>query len=168
MTCSTVWRNNCGSAGEKDQRRAAGGRSPARVAGADSFGEHRFAPVAVVAAQVAGALLGCAVAVTGRVQGLGQNGGWTVVVVQPFKIEDGYKQLVEEWPEGPAREKPDDLRALVKTVGGLPLAIHLVAGHLQAGRSIQHLVEELREKGWDLSLIDPADPKFAEKARNTI
>ncbi len=100
---------------------------------------------ATAVAQVAWRLEGCPVAVSGRFQGLGESANWSQVSLQPFKEDVALDQLRQELGKpATAREYGELMWAL----GYLPLAIHLAAGHLRAGRSVTGFLNQLRKRGW--------------------
>jgi len=108
-------------------------------------------------AQAIQCLAACPVAVSGRFQHLGESAGWSRIPLQPFEENAALDQLGQELELGaPAAAK--DYGELVRVLGYLPLAIHLAAGHLRAGRSVAGFLSLLRQKGLHLEHPDPADP----------
>ncbi|MBL8252252.1 MAG: metallophosphatase, partial [Candidatus Competibacter sp.] len=108
-------------------------------------------------AQAIQRLAACPVAVSGRFQRLGESAGWSRVPLRPFEENAALDQLGQELELGaPAAAK--DYGELVRALGYLPLAIHLAAGHLRAGRSVAGFLGLLRQKGLHLEHPDPADP----------
>ncbi|MEI2771279.1 MAG: tetratricopeptide repeat protein [Candidatus Competibacter sp.] len=108
-------------------------------------------------AQAIQRLAACPVAVSGRFQHLGKSAGWSRIPLQPFEENAALDQLGQELELGaPAAAK--DYGKLVRALGYLPLAIHLAAGHLRAGRSVAGFLSLLRQKDLHLKHPDPADP----------
>ncbi len=85
---------------------------------------------ATTAAGLARGLRGCPMIITGRYGRLGSTAGWTPVTVTPFDEPHALAQLAGEHrpPADAAEEAP--YRNLVRSLGRLPLAIHLAAGYL--------------------------------------
>ena len=118
------------------------------------------------AADVVKALVGCPVVLSGRYQELGRDGGWVRVSLAPFDVEVGVKQLeLEVWD---TREDRDGWPMLVRELGGLPLALHLAAGHLRSGMSAQGFLTDLRELRQELQLADPSDPLWRDPLRANL
>ena len=105
-------------------------------------------------AQAVQRLVDCPVAISGRFQGLGESAHWSRVSLQPFEENAALDQLGQELDQ-PATAK--DYGELVRALGYLPLAIHLAAGHLRAGRSVAGFLGLLRRRGLCLEHPDPAD-----------
>ena len=55
--------------------------------------------------------------------------------------------------------------ALAAALGYLPLALHLAAGHLRAGRTADGFLQRLRANRLALEGVDPADPTYRERSR---
>ncbi|HEV7509127.1 MAG TPA: tetratricopeptide repeat protein [Thermoanaerobaculia bacterium] len=111
-------------------------------------------------------LSGCTVLATGRFQGLGVSSAWLRIPLQPFNEHTALAQLMEEMGEEGGREGEESYRRLVRSLGFLPLAVHLAAGHLRAGRSVDGFLNRLRGSGWSLDPADPGDlPLTREKTR---
>jgi hypothetical protein len=55
--------------------------------------------------------------------------------------------------------------ALAAALGYLPLALHLAAGHLRAGRTAEAFLRRLRANKLALEGADPADPTYRERSR---
>lgn len=106
-------------------------------------------------AQAVQRLAGCPVAVSGRFQGLGESANWSRVPLRPFEKTVALDQLGQELGQ-PVTAK--DYGELVRALGYLPLAIHLAAGHLRAGRSVTGFLNQLRKKGLGLEHPDPTNP----------
>ncbi len=106
-------------------------------------------------------LPGCAVVVTGRLQGLGKSRGWAQVEVKPFGAADAVKQLMAEHPEASAEDRMAFPR-LAGALGCLPLALSLAAAHLVDGRSVEGFLDLLHRKRLQVGPTDPSD------ARGTI
>ena len=104
---------------------------------------------------------------TGRYQQLGQSAGWPQVPVRPFDPEDAMRQLVAEH-RAPGPNETQDFHRLLNTLGFLPLAIHLAAGHLRAGSTVTGFLQKLRDSGLEVGPADPADPITADRARSIL
>jgi tetratricopeptide (TPR) repeat protein len=112
---------------------------------------------------------GCAVAVTGRYPGLGTASGWVKLVLEPFSEPVALEQLEAEGCAARDEVERDAQRRLVRALGGLPLAIHLAAGHLREGRSAAWLMENLRARGLDRELHGSAEPVLdSERSRALV
>jgi 3',5'-cyclic AMP phosphodiesterase CpdA/tetratricopeptide (TPR) repeat protein len=114
--------------------------------------------VAATVARLVQHLRDCALVITGRYRDLGRAAGWARIEVAPFDERAALHQLDVEI--GPARDpaERDARRALVHALGGLPLALHLAAGYLAAGHTVERFMEKLRGARLDLRPRDPADP----------
>ena len=121
-------------------------------------------PLAQATVGLVAKLLSCPIVVTGRYQGLGISAGWGRVEVRPLSDDDALDQLRQEIG-GEAREGEDAYRRLVRELGFLPLAIHLAAGHLWAGRTVDGFLGRLRDTGLTLEPDDDADPALASRGR---
>ncbi len=87
--------------------------------------------------------LGCAVVVSGRLPKLGLRAGWEQLRLTAFDADTAMEQLSAE--VGMAQD--GQLESLVRTLGCLPLTVHLAAGHLRTGRSPLAFLEFLRAHG---------------------
>jgi tetratricopeptide (TPR) repeat protein len=118
-----------------------------------------------LAARLAAALAGCPFAVTGRLAGLGADAGWAQLELARFDEPTALGQLAAELRlDAPLPEHAPLARAL----GGLPLALHLAAGHLRAGYSAAGFLDRLRATGLALPPWDVADPRHAERERAVL
>lgn len=127
------------------------------------------APLAEAVAEFAGRLPGCALAVTGRYQGLGDTPGWRNVPVARLTDDLALAQLREELAEKAASYPETELRELVRALGGLPLAVHLAAGYLRAGLSPAGFVRRLREQGLAVPPVSKSDPRWqADRTRAVL
>ncbi len=130
-------------------------------------------PIARVAVSVAQRLKGVPVVISGRANAY-SGSDLPCLSIQPFDREDALKQLRREVrPEiFQALEKSEaaiaSAQLLVDTVGGLPLAIHFAAGNLNAGRTAQSLIDQLRRKGLSLQSLNVDDDGYRERALNTL
>jgi tetratricopeptide (TPR) repeat protein len=86
---------------------------------------------------------GCAVIVSGRYQGLGA-GIWTQIVIDTLDEETSIELLQEEAGANGALAL-EDKKKLARELGNLPLALHLAAGHLRAGVSVDLFLRRLRD-----------------------
>ena len=110
---------------------------------------------AEIAVELVERLRGAPIALSGRLQGLGEDAGWARVPLRPFDEANALEQLHRELG---GKAAPDSShRELVAALGWLPLAIHLAAGHLRKGRRVQSFLDRLRRQGLDLAPADPAD-----------
>ncbi|WP_437278357.1 metallophosphoesterase [Sorangium sp. So ce375] len=125
-------------------------------------------PVASTAAALVRRLEGCAVVVTGRFQvwAPGDDPGCVVVLVRPFEEVIALEQLAREHRAPGTDGEQREHEQLVRALGGLPLAVHLAAGHLRRGRSVQGFLDQLRKKGLALEPAAPVPP--AERARAVV
>jgi predicted MPP superfamily phosphohydrolase len=106
-------------------------------------------------AQAVQRLADCPMAVSGRFQHLGESANWSRIPLRPFEEDAALDQLRQELEKAATAQ---DYGELVRALGYLPLAIHLAAGHLRAGRSVAGFLGSLRKKGLCLDHPDPADP----------
>jgi calcineurin-like phosphoesterase family protein len=114
-------------------------------------------------------LPGCRVLVTGRFRHLGESQGWHAVPVNPFNPEDAFQQLVAEHRSPTDDREADEFRSLVVSLGCLPLAIHLAAGHLGLeGRTCSGFLQMLHQRGLRVGPADPADRLTREGARAVL
>ncbi|HEY2290334.1 MAG TPA: metallophosphatase, partial [Thermoanaerobaculia bacterium] len=114
-------------------------------------------PLARAAAELIVQLAGCPILVTGRYQALGSSLGWIQVPVRPFDEATALVQLAEELGEE-MWEVSEEYQRLVGALGFLPLAIHLAAGYLKAGYSVEGFLTRLRQTGFALPAADVAEP----------
>ncbi len=49
---------------------------------------------------------------------------------------------------------------LVRALGSLPLALHLAAGYLRSGHSVDSFLAKLRESRFELEPVSSADPRL--------
>ena len=110
----------------------------------------------VSAVQLLSKLPGCAVLVTGRVRDLGRSSGWRQLRLRPFDEATALKQLQQEIGEDSPNPSLPEQRQLVETLGYLPLAIHLAAGHLRSGRTVAGFLEHLSQHGLKVGPVSPA------------
>ncbi|MGB5063998.1 MAG: AAA family ATPase, partial [Candidatus Competibacter sp.] len=111
--------------------------------------------IARAVAQAVQRLTNCPVAVSGRLQHLGESANWSRIPLRPFEEDAALDQLSQELEKTATTR---DYGELVRALGYLPLAIHLAAGHLRAGRSVAGFLGLLRKAGLCLDHPDPADP----------
>jgi hypothetical protein len=111
---------------------------------------------AAIAVNLVTRLRGALLALSGRLQGLGEDAGWARVPLRPFHPANALEQLCQEL--GAKLTLDDSHRELVDALGWLPLAIHLAAGHLRRGRSVAGFLAKLRNRNMALAPADPADP----------
>ncbi len=115
-------------------------------------------PLARAVARLIGLLGSCPVLLSGRYQALGETVGWVQVPVRPFDETMALSQLAEEFGDGARREEKPVYQQLVRAVGFLPLAVHLAAGYIKAGHSVEGFLTQLRQTGFTLPAADVAEP----------
>ena len=119
------------------------------------------------AAKFLSRLPGCAVLVTGRIRDLGRSLGWRTLQLPPFGEETALEQLQQEIGDDVAQPSPEEQKDLVRQLGYLPLAIHLAAGHLRSGRSVNGFLGLLRQRLFNLEPANRAgatsDPEQARR-----
>ncbi len=127
------------------------------IENADSF------DAACVVGEVAGALPDCALVISARFRDLGFAAGWPEVALSPFDEQTALQHLLAEL----GRNAPgqDSWPALAASLGFLPLAIHLAAGHMRMGYTAQAFLRRLRERKLALEGASPVDPTFRERSR---
>jgi hypothetical protein len=104
----------------------------------------------------------CAIIVSARLRGLGSSAGWGQVELPPFDEPNALDQLAAELSEVHDRTS---WPALAKTLGYLPLALHLAIGHLRNGTRPDDFLRRLRRRKLALESADPADPVFRDRSR---
>ena len=114
--------------------------------------------LAATVARLAQHLPGCPLVITGRHRDLGRAAGWARIEVAPFAERAALEQLDAELRPASDPAERDARRTLVHALGGLPLALHLAAGYLAAGHSVERFLEKLRGARLGLGPRDPADP----------
>ena len=106
--------------------------------------------------------------VTGRLSSLGSapDSGWKRVEVECLDMERSVELLRAELDA----DAPDDatLHDLAVSVGGLPLALHLAAGYLRGGYTVEAFLRRLRSSGFSLEHVDRADPLWRERSRGVL
>jgi len=102
-------------------------------------------------------LKGCALLVTARFQRLGGT-GWQCVPVQPMNEAEAIKLLFSQLDNQGASIHHADASELVQRLGGLPLALHIAASHLNLGHTPRSFLAELKAQGLGLPPADGADP----------
>jgi len=114
---------------------------------------------AQLVAALSDALAGIPMLVTGRYTDLGSvaGSGWVRVELAPLD-PDAARRLLQQELVGTGIAVPEtELRELVRQVAGLPLALHLAAGYLRRGITVERFLEKLRGAGFALDPRDPAD-----------
>jgi tetratricopeptide (TPR) repeat protein len=81
------------------------------------------------------------------------NANWQALPIRPFDETAALEQLRQELETKTTAEHARLARAL----GYLPLALHLAAGHLRAGRRVDGFLKLLKRRGLELEPDDPAD-----------
>ncbi len=103
-------------------------------------------------------LHGCRVLLTGRYRALGSTQGWQRINVKPFDPGEAFEQLAEEHRPPADAAETEEFRTLVASLGFLPLAIHLAAGHLRIpGRTCRGFLDLLHKRGLDIGPADEAE-----------
>jgi tetratricopeptide (TPR) repeat protein len=123
------------------------------------------AKAAEAAADLARALQGCALVVTGRYGSLGDDGVWTVVNVAPFDETTAMAQLAAEF-RPPEPEQRAAFARLTRELGYLPLALSLAAAHLRDGLSPDQFLALLREDRLDIDHPNAAKGDADARRRN--
>ncbi len=114
-----------------------------------------------VVAELARRLIDCPLIITGRLLTLGSalGAGWSRIEVRKLSRSDALDQLRLELGEDDGLVATADRERLVHELEYLPLGIHLAAGYLQVGQSVDQFLAGLRTSGIDLvEPVDPADP----------
>ena len=76
----------------------------------------------------------------------------TPILVRPFTPNDAYWQFSEEFRAAVDEEEAREFHKLLATLGHLPLAIHIAAGHLRLpGRTCAGFLRELRRRDYHLA-----------------
>ena len=124
------------------------------------------AAAAAVVAELADALDGVPMLVTGRFTDLGTEAGsdWTRIELAPLDPGTALELLQVELKDAAVTVAEAELRELVRQVAALPLALHLAAGYLRRGVTVGRFLERLRERGLALGPRDPADHVHRERA----
>jgi tetratricopeptide (TPR) repeat protein len=124
------------------------------------------AELATAVAELVRHLDGCPLVVSGRFRDLGRSAGWARIEMAPFEEHAALAQLDAELGSASDSDAAHARRTLVQELGGLPLALHLAAGYLAAGHSVDGFLRKLRSKRLTLAPRDPADPVLHQgKAR---
>jgi hypothetical protein len=118
---------------------------------------------AEVACEFAESVPGCTLVISARFRDLGFGYGWPEVALSPFDKNTALQQSQAEL--GPDAPGQSSWPALVESLGFLPLAIHLAAGHLRKGYRAQTFLRRLREKKLALEGANPLDPSFRDRSR---
>jgi tetratricopeptide (TPR) repeat protein len=128
------------------------------------------AVAAALVAELADALDGVLMLVTGRYAELGTAAGsdWTRIELAPLDQEIALELVQAELQEAAVTVAEAELRELVRQVAGLPLALHLAAGYLRRGVTVARFLERLRAQGLALGPKDPSDHLRRERARGVL
>jgi WD40 repeat protein/nucleoside phosphorylase/tetratricopeptide (TPR) repeat protein len=126
------------------------------------------AEAANIAAELLSRLEALPAVVTGRFTALGTTPGsrWSRIEVECLGIERSLELLRGEL--GAQAPSEPEMRALAAELGGLPLALHLAAGHLRNGFTVAGFLARLRAAGLTLDLADPADPLKHTRTRGVV
>lgn len=133
--------------------------------------ENVDSPAAEVAAgHLLQQLQGATAIVTGRLQDLGLALGWHQIRLAPFDEGTALQQLWGELGWQPSVAEKDGHHELVRTLGYLPLALHLAAGHLRSGRSAPGFLRALRHRRLALTPADRIELAvgMVEEARRVL
>jgi len=124
----------------------------------------------VTAGRLLQSLQGVTSIATGRLHDLGLAFGWRQVRMGTFDEETALSQLRGELGWIPAEAEEADYRELVRSLGYLPLAVHLAAGHLRSGRSVTGFLRMLRQRRLGLTPADRAElvAGVSEEARKVL
>ena len=106
---------------------------------------------------------------TGRYAFDAEAGGWRVVPVAPFDVDQALKQLTLELGEARAKGEPEaDKRRLVITLAGLPLAISLAGSYLRAGPPIRTFLERHRERLLSMEAKRAPNTLYTDQTRQEL
>lgn len=124
----------------------------------------------VTAGRLLQELPGATVVVTGRLHDLGLAFGWHQIRIGVWDEETALAQLRGELGWTPAESENTGYRELVRSLGYLPLAVHLAAGHLRSGRSVTGFLRMLRQRRFALTPADRAELAVgvSEEARKVL
>lgn len=111
-------------------------------------------------------LPGCVIVLSARISTLSAGTGWGEAKLAAFDEHDALEQFRQEL--GAAAPEAAALRPMIGALGGLPIALHLAAGHLEAGETPQGFLKLLRQRGLSLAPINRADPSFHERSRSRL
>lgn len=122
-------------------------------------------PQARAVGELVNRLPGCPILVTARYQRLG-GAGWSRVPVAQMPPVDARALLRAELEPGAHPLTDAEAGELARQLGGLPLALHIAASHLNLGLTPQAFLAELRRAGLGLEPAEPGDPRLtADRAR---
>ncbi len=125
-------------------------------------------PIAAVV-DLADRLAGCALVVSGRSRRFGRSLPFHSIEVQPLDEPTALDQLAAEL--GPALDAAAVAarRRLALALGYLPLALHLAAGYIADGHSVEGFLELLSAKGLALEPANLDDPLYRlDRARAVL
>ena len=114
-------------------------------------------------------LSGCSIVLSGRIENFGKAQRWQQISLKPFNANEGLAQLQSEleWL-GTSMPEATEAEQLIKTLGGLPLAIHLAAGYLAQGYSVLEFLDELKQTGYELPPADASDDLLNRDAAKAV
>jgi len=121
---------------------------------------------AATAGDLASRLPGCALVLSARMSTLAAGTGWGEAKLASFDEAEALEQFAQEL--GATAPDAGTLRRIAAALGGLPLALHLAAGHLQTGETAEGFLKLLRREGVSLQPINRADPSFQERSRTRL
>ncbi len=123
---------------------------------------------AAVVGRLVTVLAGCPVLVTGRYLGFWSEDGWTRIELKTFDETSALELLAGEFrPPADERERGEHVR-LVRALGNLPLALHLAAGYLRSGHSVDTFLAKLRESRLGLKPVSSVDPRMLKDEARAI
>jgi tetratricopeptide (TPR) repeat protein len=128
------------------------------------------AAAAELAAALARSLAGVPMLVTGRYAELGTAAGssWVRIELAPLDPVSALDLLRVELRGAGVAVPETELHELVRQVAGLPLALHLAAGYLRRGVTVDRFLARLHDNGLALGPRDPADHVLADRARGVL
>ncbi len=128
------------------------------------------AELAAMVGELVGALAGAAILLTGRYTRLGEDrtSGWVRILPDVLSLDDAREQVKQELLGCQRLPVDKDIERLVRELGRLPLAIHLAAGHLKAGRSVDRFLKALYETGYQLKPVDVSTVAPEDRARQVL
>ncbi len=128
------------------------------------------AELALMIGELVGALPGAAILLTGRYTRLGEDrtSGWVRILPDVLSLSDAREQVKQELLGCRRLPSDTDIDRLVQELGRLPLAIHLAAGHIRAGRSADSFLNALRESRYQLKPVDLSTVAPEDRARQVL
>lgn len=116
-------------------------------------------PTALIAAALVNRLVGARlpVVITGRFPSLGADSGWQPLALERLARADAIELIESEHRSAADEDERRGFALVASETGDLPLALHIAASHLRAGRTPDEFVALLRHKKLFVSTRDPAE-----------